>query len=244
MQITVPSIINDPALITQGYWFRVYRNKEVARRAIRLARKAYTRCRLSEAQNWRCCWCKCVMRGEQGYRDSVTIEHVIPRSKGGLDIPDNWLAACFRCNNRRGNIDAAEFMRVIAWADVSADRERVCAKADLKAQRREEAERNRRHKHMVRMAHMVRQSQERESATVLRQQAAAELTQKYGETLPDLRISRKTRPKRMRRLIDSELAQKALREGQPNSFEPGSRAWKMYERYSTSVHVDTALKAA
>jgi hypothetical protein len=184
------------------------------------------------------------MRGEQGYRDSVTIEHVIPRSKGGADNRTNWLAACFRCNNRRGNIDADEFMTVIAWAGVTADRERVCTKADLKAQRPAEAERNRRHKHMVRMAHMVHQSQERESATVLRQQAAAELTQKYGETLPNLRLNRKTRPKRMRRLIDSELAQKALREGQPNSFEPGSRAWKMYERYSTSVHVDTALEAA
>ncbi len=244
MRITVPSIVNDPHMLTLEYWLEVYPSKAMAHRARSLARKAYTRCRLSEAQNWRCCWCKCVMRGEQGYRDSVTIEHVIPRSKGGADNRTNWLAACFRCNNRRGNTDVEEFMRVIAWAGVSADHEKVCAKADLKAQRREEAECNRRHKHMVRMAHLTRQAQEMESANTLRRHTAAELTRQYQETLPDLKLNRKTRPKRMRRLIDSELAQKALREGQPNSFEPGSRAWKMYERYSTSVHVDTRLEAA
>jgi hypothetical protein len=184
------------------------------------------------------------MRGEQGYRDSVTIEHVIPRSKGGADNRTNWLAACFRCNNRRGNIDADEFLTVIEWARISADREKVSTKADLKAQRREEAERNRRHKHMKHLAHLVRQSQQSESTNTLRRHTAAELTRQYQDTLPDLKLNLKTRPKRMRRVIDSELAQKALREGLPNSFEPGSRAWKMYERYSTSVHVDTRLEAA
>ena len=39
-----------------------------------------------------------------GYEDPVmTVDHIIPRSKGGLDIMENLLPACRKCNYSRGN---------------------------------------------------------------------------------------------------------------------------------------------
>ena len=33
-----------------------------------------------------------------------TMDHVIPRCEGGDDHPDNYVLACTRCNNERGNM--------------------------------------------------------------------------------------------------------------------------------------------
>lgn len=33
----------------------------------------------------------------------ITLDHIIPRSRGGQDSWDNLVAACVRCNNRKGN---------------------------------------------------------------------------------------------------------------------------------------------
>ncbi|MEL7086442.1 MAG: HNH endonuclease [Cyanobacteria bacterium P01_A01_bin.3] len=35
--------------------------------------------------------------------DSLTIDHVIPRSRGGQDVWDNVVCACVRCNIKKGN---------------------------------------------------------------------------------------------------------------------------------------------
>jgi 5-methylcytosine-specific restriction endonuclease McrA len=36
-------------------------------------------------------------------RDRLTIDHVMPKSRGGKDTWENLVAACTRCNNRKGN---------------------------------------------------------------------------------------------------------------------------------------------
>jgi 5-methylcytosine-specific restriction endonuclease McrA len=38
-----------------------------------------------------------------GVRDRLTIDHVLPRSRGGRDAWENLVAACVPCNNRKGN---------------------------------------------------------------------------------------------------------------------------------------------
>lgn len=38
-----------------------------------------------------------------GYKDDLTIDHVIPRSRGGADEWENVITACVRCNIRKGN---------------------------------------------------------------------------------------------------------------------------------------------
>jgi 5-methylcytosine-specific restriction endonuclease McrA len=38
-----------------------------------------------------------------GNRDSLTVDHVYPKSRGGPDTWENLVAACVPCNNRKGN---------------------------------------------------------------------------------------------------------------------------------------------
>lgn len=38
-----------------------------------------------------------------GTHEDLTIDHVIPRSRGGLDTWENLVAACNRCNHKKGN---------------------------------------------------------------------------------------------------------------------------------------------
>lgn len=38
-----------------------------------------------------------------GSRDRLTIDHVLPKSRGGRDAWENLVAACVPCNNRKGN---------------------------------------------------------------------------------------------------------------------------------------------
>ncbi|XGV97308.1 MAG: HNH endonuclease [Leptolyngbya sp. BL-A-14] len=46
-----------------------------------------------------CCWhCKHRFPAE-----SLTLDHLIPRSKGGSNSLENLWLACFPCNNSRGN---------------------------------------------------------------------------------------------------------------------------------------------
>ncbi len=59
---------------------------------------------LAEQQNWKCCYCGIRMDGIPGVDPAApTFEHVVPRSKGGLDEIDNLAIACRRCNGERGS---------------------------------------------------------------------------------------------------------------------------------------------
>ena len=59
--------------------------------------------RLSEAQNWRCCYCHVRMMGRGTDDDSPTFEHIVPRWNGGNDDLDNIAISCKRCNNALKN---------------------------------------------------------------------------------------------------------------------------------------------
>jgi 5-methylcytosine-specific restriction endonuclease McrA len=45
----------------------------------------------------------CLYCGRHFPRASLTRDHVHPASKGGLDIWENVVSACFHCNSRKGN---------------------------------------------------------------------------------------------------------------------------------------------
>lgn len=66
-----------------------------------------------------CVWC-----GREVWRSDLTVEHVIPRSRGGHLTEENTLVACRRCNKRRGAkpVDAyvRELQREGAQVDVDA----------------------------------------------------------------------------------------------------------------------------
>lgn len=49
---------------------------------------------------------KCVYCG--GFGD--TVDHIIPRANGGLDIPANTVCSCLACNMQKNNHDVAKFL--------------------------------------------------------------------------------------------------------------------------------------
>ncbi|MDT9726613.1 HNH endonuclease [Xylanibacillus composti] len=49
-----------------------------------------------------CMWC-----GEP----ATTVDHIVPSSKGGSDLPHNLLASCSECNSRRGNRSAFGYLK-------------------------------------------------------------------------------------------------------------------------------------
>lgn len=63
---------------------------------------------LAKHQYLRCHWCNrlCeINRTSWQFSFSFTVDHVIPRSRGGADNSDNIVGACFRCNNVRDQIE-------------------------------------------------------------------------------------------------------------------------------------------
>lgn len=73
--------------------------------------------RLSEAQNHRCCYCSVEMTFDIHCDTSVTRDHVIPRVFNGQTEWDNLVAACERCNNLRGNMEAYHFHALMLAGD-------------------------------------------------------------------------------------------------------------------------------
>ena len=53
-----------------------------------------------------CVWC-----GRDLWRGDLTLEHVVPRSRGGHMTADNALVACRRCNRRRGSRPVDAYVR-------------------------------------------------------------------------------------------------------------------------------------
>lgn len=78
--------------------------------AAKCARNIWLRTRLAEAQNWHCAWCGRICTEHKGKSNSITIEHVTPRSKGGPDEWENMVMACHACNNNRGTHSVEHFL--------------------------------------------------------------------------------------------------------------------------------------
>ena len=58
-------------------------------------RRKITRRAVFARDRWTCQYC--------GSRTSLTVDHVIPRSKGGASTWDNIVASCAPCNRRKGD---------------------------------------------------------------------------------------------------------------------------------------------
>lgn len=43
----------------------------------------------------------------------LTVDHVVPRSKGGKSTPGNCVCACCRCNHRKDSMTCAEFLSYV-----------------------------------------------------------------------------------------------------------------------------------
>ena len=58
-------------------------------------RRKITRRAVFARDDWTCQYC--------GSRSSLTVDHVVPRSKGGMSSWENIVASCAPCNRRKGN---------------------------------------------------------------------------------------------------------------------------------------------
>lgn len=60
-------------------------------------------CRLYNLQRGVCALCGEKMTLDHDMTNTATLDHIIPRSRGGHNGRKNLQAACFRCNNKKGN---------------------------------------------------------------------------------------------------------------------------------------------
>ena len=71
-----------------------------------------------------CVWC-----GRELWRRDLTLEHLIPRSRGGHMTAENAVVACRSCNRRRGSrpVDAyvRDLLREGAGVDLAAIRNAI-----------------------------------------------------------------------------------------------------------------------
>jgi 5-methylcytosine-specific restriction endonuclease McrA len=58
-------------------------------------RRKITRRAVFARDEWTCQYC--------GARSNLTVDHVVPRSKGGMSNWENIVASCAPCNRRKGN---------------------------------------------------------------------------------------------------------------------------------------------
>jgi 5-methylcytosine-specific restriction endonuclease McrA len=130
----LPSIINDAP--TRKYVRDISTQKiKFMKIAMKVATNIYIRCRLSEAQNWKCCWCgvQCVTESNQS--NSATIEHIQPRSLGGADEQENYAMACSRCNNKRGTLSVESMLAKILHV-ATKDKETQLAQQERTVERK------------------------------------------------------------------------------------------------------------
>jgi 5-methylcytosine-specific restriction endonuclease McrA len=56
-----------------------------------------------------CVWC-----GAEPWRRDLTMEHVLPRSRGGTTVDENLVVACRRCNKARRSKPVVAYLREVA----------------------------------------------------------------------------------------------------------------------------------
>lgn len=104
----------DQTRAAQRRWRERYPERNVAKSQRRRALKAEAAgthtaqefAALCEQLAHQCFYC--------GAREKLTVDHVVPLSRGGSHYIDNIVPACQRCNSRKGRRTADEFMGVAA----------------------------------------------------------------------------------------------------------------------------------
>lgn len=58
-----------------------------------------------------CFYCGCKLTREIDKARSITLDHLVPSSKGGSDRIANLVLCCGPCNRKKGDMTAAEFFK-------------------------------------------------------------------------------------------------------------------------------------
>lgn len=66
--------------------------------------EVWSQAKILKKDDWRCHYC-----GRKLNPDTVTADHVIPKSKGGTNWIGNVVASCRKCNGLKDDMDEDEF---------------------------------------------------------------------------------------------------------------------------------------
>jgi 5-methylcytosine-specific restriction endonuclease McrA len=83
-----------PSVIRRRTYINVRRRREAS---------GMKRLRIYMRDKFRCQYC-----GEKKVATELTLDHIVPRSRGGDNSPVNIVTACVACNNRKSNRTPAE----------------------------------------------------------------------------------------------------------------------------------------
>jgi 5-methylcytosine-specific restriction endonuclease McrA len=83
-----------PSVIRRRIYINVRRRREAS---------SMKRLRIYMRDKFRCQYC-----GEKKPAGELTLDHILPRSRGGDNSPVNVVTACVACNNRKGDRTPAE----------------------------------------------------------------------------------------------------------------------------------------
>src|ERR1043165_8329427 len=83
-----------PSVIRRRIYINVRRRREAS---------SMKRLRIYMRDKYRCQYC-----GEKKPVGALTLDHILPRSRGGDNSPVNVVTACVSCNNRKGDRTPAE----------------------------------------------------------------------------------------------------------------------------------------
>lgn len=95
-------LINPKLDIKKPSIIRVYKYVNQAIHKVPLNRENVYR-----RDNYECVYCGC------DNRKTLTLDHVIPQSKGGKDAWDNLVTACKKCNSEKSNLTLEEYGKEI-----------------------------------------------------------------------------------------------------------------------------------
>lgn len=112
-----------------------------------------TRRRIYERDGWRCVWCcvgvaKIGVSGAEGvsvddivFADGLqirqaSIDHVVPRARGGSNAHTNLITCCVKCNARRNHRSVPEFAAALCVATIRFESPKEIMRRIRNAQRR------------------------------------------------------------------------------------------------------------
>lgn len=88
----------------------------------------------------RCYWCGCRVEppeNNNGHQtvNTATREHLIPKTRGGGNLSENLVLACFGCNNLKDDMTGEEFIHLLKTGELHPDYVNFLAKTMIKRAR-------------------------------------------------------------------------------------------------------------
>lgn len=85
------------------------KKKLIKNKVIPMGKDTPQRLRIFNRDNGKCKYCGSVLTIK-----TMTLDHKIPKSKGGVNTDDNLFACCYNCNMLKANMNIETFTRMLS----------------------------------------------------------------------------------------------------------------------------------